>query len=157
APPANAAAVSMTFPANATERELSNLRAASPQGCGACHALFDPLGLSTEKYDPIGRYAPVDGAGKAVDSSSTIVRLGADLDGPISDLPDLVAKLKTGRRVADCASRNLAVFVLGRSVVEDQSCALQQVKDRFAASGSFTDYYRAMLTSPAFVTRDVTP
>lgn len=157
APPANAIAVSMTFPADATERELSNLRTTSPMGCGACHGLFDPLGLSTEKYDPIGRYVPVDGAGKAVDSSSTIARLGPDLDGPISDLPDLVAKLKTGRRVADCASRNLAVFVLGRSVVGDQSCAFQQVKDRFAASGSFMDYYRAMLTSPAFVTRDVTP
>jgi hypothetical protein len=47
------------------------------------------------------------------------------------------------------------VFVLGRTVQGDNSCALQRVGDKFAASGSFTDYYRAMLTSPGFVTRDV--
>jgi len=157
APPANAAAVAATFPANATERELATLRATSPQGCVACHGLFDPLGLSTERYDAIGRYAAVDSMGKAIDSSTTITRLGPDLDGAISDLPDLVAKLKSGTRVAECASRNLAVFVLGRSVTEDNSCAMQQVKSRFASSGSFTDYYRAMLTSPGFLTRDVGP
>jgi hypothetical protein len=154
-PPANAAAVASTFPKDATERQLSDLRIKSPAGCGSCHGLFDPLGLATERYDAIGRYAAVDGAGAAIDSSSTISRLGPDLDGPIKDLPELVAKLKSGTRVADCASTNLAVFVLGRSVIEDNSCALKDVRQRFAASGSFTDYYRAMLTSPAFMTRDV--
>ncbi|HEY2901912.1 MAG TPA: DUF1585 domain-containing protein, partial [Polyangia bacterium] len=80
--------------------------------------------------------------------------LGHDIDGPISGLPELVNKLKTGRRVADCAATNLAEFVLGRSVVDDNSCALQDAKNQFAASGSFTDYFRALLTSPGFLTRD---
>ena len=157
APPANAATVAATFPKDATERELANLRATNAAGCGACHALFDPLGLATERYDPIGRYNMVDAANKVIDSSTVITRLGPDLDGPVADLPDLVAKLKSGKRVSECAARNLAVFVLGRSVVDDHSCALQQVKDRFAATGTFTDYYRAMLTSPGFGTRDVGP
>ena len=85
------------------------------------------------------------------------LRLGGELTGMISGLPDLVTKLQSGRRLADCASRNMAPFVLGRSVVTDNSCAMKDVKDAFAASGSFTDFYRAMLTSPAFQTRDVEP
>ncbi|HET6282152.1 MAG TPA: DUF1592 domain-containing protein [Polyangia bacterium] len=152
-PPADALAKAAMFPKDSTERQLAGFRAADSV-CGTCHHLFDPLGLSTEKYDPIGRYHESDAKG-AIDSSATIKDLGADLDGPIAGLPDLVTRLKVGRRVADCAATNLAVFVLGRSVNGDNSCALQKVGDKFAASGAFTDYYRAMLTSPGFLTRDV--
>jgi hypothetical protein len=155
-PPANATAVAAGFPKDATERELAGLRATNPAGCGSCHGSFDPLGLATEQYDPIGRYTPTDAKGQPIDASATL-RLGTDLSGMISGLPDLVTKLQQGRRLADCASRNMAPFVLGRTVVTDNSCALQTVKDTFATSGSFTDFYRAMLTSPAFLTRDVEP
>jgi hypothetical protein len=86
--------------------------------------------------------------------TSTILGLGSDLDGPVSGLPELVSRLKVGRRVSDCASTNLAVFLLGREVKTDDSCALQDVKDKFAQSGAFADFFRALMTSPAFVTRD---
>ncbi len=159
-PPADAAAIAASFPSNASERQLAGLRASDSHGCGTCHGLFDPLGLSTERYDPIGRYQASDASG-SIDSSSTLsAALGADLAGPISGLPDLVAKLKVGRRVGrrvpDCAATNLGVFVLGRSMTGDNSCAFQNVKDKFVASGgNFLDYYRALLTSPGFLTRDV--
>jgi hypothetical protein len=156
-PPPNAQTVAATFPADATQRELATLRATNAAGCGACHALFDPLGLSTENYDPIGRYTTTDEKGQPVDSSATLRGLGPDLDGPISGLPDVVAKLKGGRRATDCASRNLAAIVLGRSVATDTSCAFQDVKDHFAQTGSFAEYFHAMLTSPGFATRDVAP
>ena len=156
-PPGNALAVAATFPSSDTERQLAGLRASDSHGCGACHGLFDPLGLSTEKYDPIGRYQTMDASGP-IDSSSTLsAQLGPDLAGPVTGLPDLVAKLKgAGRRVPDCAATNLGQFVLGRSMIGDNSCAFQNVKDQFAMSGgNFLDYYRAILTSPGFLTRDV--
>jgi hypothetical protein len=156
-PPGNALAVAATFPSSDTERQLAGLRASDSHGCGACHGLFDPLGLSTEKYDPIGRYQTMDASGP-IDSSSTLsAQLGPDLAGPVTGLPDLVAKLEgAGRRVPDCAATNLGQFVLGRSMIGDNSCAFQNVKDQFAMSGgSFLDYYRAILTSPGFLTRDV--
>jgi hypothetical protein len=156
-PPANAQTVAATFPADASQRELATLRATNAAGCGACHGLFDPLGLVTENYDPIGRYVTTDDKGQPIDSSATLKNLGPDLDGPVSGLGDVVAKLKAGRRATDCASRNLAAVVLGRSVATDTSCAFAAVKDHFAQSGSFADYFRAMLTSPGFATRDAAP
>jgi hypothetical protein len=156
-PPANATTIAATFPADATQRELATLRATNAAGCGSCHGFFDPLGLSTENYDPIGRYTTTDDKGQTVDASATLKNLGPDLDGPVTGLPDVVAKLKGGRRAADCASRNMASIVLGRSITTDDSCALRDVKDHFASSGSFSDYFRAMLTSPGFLTRDVAP
>jgi hypothetical protein len=156
-PPPNAQTVAATFPADASQRELAMLRATNAAGCGACHGLFDPLGLATENYDPIGRYVTTDDKGQPVDATAVLKNLGPDLDGPVNGLPDVVAKLKAGRRAADCASRNMAAIVLGRSVATDTSCAFQDIKDRFAQSGSFADYFRAMLTSPAFATRDAAP
>ena len=153
-PPANAATVAAGFPADASQRELVMLRATNAAGCGSCHGLFDPLGLSTENYDPIGRYATVDSTGQPIDASATIMGLGPDLDGDVKSVVDVVAKLKAGRRASDCASKNMAAIVLGRSVADDTSCAYGAVKDSFAKSGSFAGYFRAMLNSPGFLTRD---
>jgi Protein of unknown function (DUF1592)/Protein of unknown function (DUF1588)/Protein of unknown function (DUF1595) len=153
-PPANATTVAATFPADATQRELATLRATNSMGCGGCHGYFDPLGLASENYDPIGRYSTTDAKGQAIDASATLMNLGPDLDGPITGLPDVVAKLKGGRRASDCASRNMASIVLGRSIATDDSCALRDIEDQFAAKGSFAEYFRAMLTSPGFLTRD---
>ena len=153
-PPANAATVAAGFPADASQRELVMLRATNAAGCGSCHGLFDPLGLSTENYDPIGRYATVDATGQPIDASATLKGLGPDLDGDVTSIVDVVAKLKAGRRASDCASKNMAAIVLGRSVADDTSCAYATVKDTFAKSGSFADYFRAILSSPGFLTRD---
>jgi hypothetical protein len=154
-PPANATGVAAGFPKDATERELAELRATNAAGCGGCHAIFDPFGLATEQYDPIGRFTPTDAAGRPIDASTTLKAGG--LTGPVSGLAELVTKLNDGRRLADCAARNMAPFVLGRTVTTDASCAFAEVKDQFAASGSFPDFFRAMLTSPGFLTRDVAP
>ncbi|HEX2871244.1 MAG TPA: DUF1592 domain-containing protein [Polyangiaceae bacterium] len=153
APPANALAVAATFPPDATERELAGLRAANPT-CNACHARFDPIGLVTERFDPIGRYHETDANG-VIDQSSQLVSLGPEMDGPVDGVSAFTAKLAQGRRLSDCAAQNLAVFTLGREVKEDHSCALQEVKDAFSKSGKFRDFYKALITSPAFIKRDV--
>jgi hypothetical protein len=151
APPPGALDIAKTFPESATERELATFR--SENSCAGCHSLFDPLGLATEKYDPIGRYRESDALGP-IDSSSVVTGLGPDLDGAVSGLPEIAARLTEGRRLSDCAATNLAPFVLGREVKADTSCALEDVKDKFAESGSFSDFFRALLTSPGFITRD---
>jgi hypothetical protein len=69
-------------------------------------------------------------------------------------LPDVIARLEQGRTVSDCAAANLAVMTLGREIKQDNTCAINAVRDQFATSGSFVDFYRALLTSPAFATRD---
>ena len=127
---------------------MAGFRAANP-ACNACHARFDPLGLTTERYDTIGRYDAT------IDESAVLTGVGEELDGPISGLVELAQRLQAGRRVSDCAARNLGTFALGRDLASDDSCALVAVKDKFAETGAFADFYRALSTSPAFVTRDV--
>jgi hypothetical protein len=143
-PPANAQLIAASM--QGTERERAAQRAR--MSCGACHSRFDPLGLSTEGYDPIGRDAP------NVDSSAIITGMGPDLDGPVAGIGELAIKLKTGRRVADCAAGALEKYALGYSPEVEQSCALRDVKNAFAKTGSFLDFFRALAVSPAFRSRD---
>jgi Protein of unknown function (DUF1592)/Protein of unknown function (DUF1588)/Protein of unknown function (DUF1595)/Protein of unknown function (DUF1587) len=156
-PPANATALDAALPANSTDRQRSTFRTTTPE-CTVCHSLFDPFGLATERYDPIGRYQATDASGAPIDSSAVISTiLGPDLAGPISGLPDVATRLQAGQRVSNCAVSNLGMVALGRDLSQDQSCAIKTVKDKFAASGTFSDFYRELLTSPGFVTRDAAP
>jgi hypothetical protein len=150
-PPAGALDIAKTFPENATERELAGLRAANAT-CKGCHANFDPLGLATERFDPLGRYSETGPAGP-IDQSSVLSGFG-EIDGPIDGVQQLSQKLMTGRRLSDCAVINLAPFTLGRDVKVDESCGLQAVKDELAKTGKFRDFYKALFTSPAYVKRD---
>jgi Protein of unknown function (DUF1592)/Protein of unknown function (DUF1588)/Protein of unknown function (DUF1595)/Protein of unknown function (DUF1585) len=152
APPANATTLDQSLPATATERERANFRA-SRGDCSACHVHFDPLGLLSERYDPIGRYREKDASGQVIDQSSTINLGSKVLDGPANGLPDLITRLQSSRDFADCAAGRLASVAVGRTVSTDNSCALQAVRDSFATSQSFMGLFRAIATSPAFTTR----
>ncbi|MDX2052890.1 MAG: DUF1592 domain-containing protein [Polyangiaceae bacterium] len=150
APPAGALDVSKTM--TGTARELAAKRAALPT-CAGCHSLFDPLGLAFEQFDPIGRFKPQDANGMAIDSSATLAGLGADLDGPITGVVDLAQRLANRPATANCATQTLAKYSLGfTSAVE--SCDLADARSKFATSGSFADFFRALLTAPGFMVRD---
>ncbi len=150
-----------------TERELVAKRA--ELSCGACHK-FDTFGLAFQSYDAIGRFSPnrqvvKDASGKPVwqatatpiDSSTVIPEtVGPDLKGPLSGVADLAARLNSdgpNRRVATCAARWLTRYALGTDADTLNACDLQKVWDRFYKSGSFTDLFRGLATSPGFVTR----
>ena len=151
-PPANATAVDQALPATATERERATYRA-SRTDCAACHTHFDPLGLLSERYDPIGRYRETDASGQLIDQSSTINVGSSVLDGPANGLGDLITRLQSSRQFGDCAAGRLAAVAVGRTVADDNSCALQKVRDDFTADQSFLGLFRAIATSPGFVTR----
>lgn len=152
-PPANADEVFKTLVG--TDREKAQARNALPQ-CGACHAFFDPFGMVSESFDPIGRYRTLDPQdNKPVVTQGTIRNLGPDIDGDVSSLNDIADRLKTGRRVSDCATKLLAEYTLDHNPNEQNSCAIQQIKDDFAVGGKFVDLFRAIVTSPAFATRDL--
>jgi hypothetical protein len=155
-----------------TEREKAAWRAQSG-GCLACHAMFDPIGLTFERFDAIGRlsehrYTELDPktgitswkeSDTPIDSSAHISpALGEPLAGPVSGVEDLAARLASAPdRVARCAAKQLAEYSFGYNPDAQNSCELAAIKDRFAESGSFLAFFRDLATSPAFVTRDPAP
>jgi hypothetical protein len=152
-PPADADDVFKTL--MGTDRVKAQARDALPQ-CGACHAFFDPFGMASENFDAIGRFRTIDPQDNLpVVSQSTVKNLGPDIDGDVSSMKDIADRLKVGRRVSDCATKLLAEYTLDHNPNEQNSCAIQQIKDDFATGGKFVDLFKAILTSPAFAKRDL--
>lgn len=119
APPADVA----VLPAKETDtngktiRELLKLHTDDAK-CARCHVRFDPIGLSMEGFDPIGRTRNKDLAGRAVDN---VVHLpnGKEAKG----VPEFAEYLATHRRgdFIRTLCRKFLGYALGRSpVLSDQ-------------------------------------
>jgi hypothetical protein len=138
--------------------------------CGACHGGFDRMGLTYQAYDAIGRYSQLRQVQKdangtfvwvttpSIDETGAIAdRIGPDLVGPLDNLKAMVTKFNSlgpDKRVAYCAAKTLAVYAMGTDPTNLNSCGLQQAKESFYQTGSFTGFYRALATSPGFFTRN---
>jgi hypothetical protein len=156
-----------------TERERAEGRD-SKAGCRPCHSRFDPLGLTFERYDALGRYTenkqavldsktgvtswqmtdqPIDASAELTDDGR-----GDGVSGHLDGLGSLAAKLAAAPvRVGNCASRRLAEYALGYNPAAENSCELKAVKDVLVSSGSFTQFFRALAMSPGFRTRNPLP
>jgi hypothetical protein len=160
APPAGAAAIAAMITGSTRQQAMTR-----DMGCGsACHGHFDPFGLVTLSYDGIGRYRTTDPTttppGGPIDASATVVA-GILADEPpnspvmLSSVADLARIFATGRQVSDCATGALATYMLEHDPSAQNSCELQTLRDRFHQGGSFADLFLSILTSPAFLTRDL--
>jgi hypothetical protein len=92
-----------------TTRQSLEMHRTNPQ-CAACHALFDPLGLALEHFDPTGKYRDTEN-GLAIDTTG--FALGMSFDGAAQ----LGAVLRQDSRVLACLMRNFYRNANGR--VED--------------------------------------
>ena len=151
-PPAHATSDTVLGPGS-VQQEWRNLN--ENVTCSSCHGLFDPFGFAMEKYDAVGRYRTVDETGVPIDASATIRDVGPDFDGAVADINEVAAKLSQGRRAADCAAIRLTSYALDHLLSpEHLPCALTPLQNELATSGSFSELFKALVTSPAFLTRE---
>ena len=157
-PPANATSVAATITGSSREQAVTR-----DTTCGkACHGHFDPFGLVTLSYDSIGRYRTTDPTstppGAPINTTATVtagVLAGSSAPVELANVDDLAKIFASGRQVSDCAAASLATYTLDHSPEVEGSCEIQTLKDHFQQSGSFKELFTAILTSPAFLTRDI--
>lgn len=101
--------------------------------CKGCHHLMDPMGLGFEHYDGVGKWRDDEG-GLAIDDSGRVE--DADLADPaFQGAPALAAKLAASTQVQHCVTSQWFRYAFGRAETDADACALQTVRDRFAATG----------------------
>ena len=132
-----------------TEREFVAYRAANT--CSGCHSHFDPIGMSYENYDPIGRYitqrdgAPVEPKGAvtvdgAVKTFANVVELGT--------------LLAQSQEVKACIAQKLTVYSFGRRASDGDVCISAQVEKTTTPTGSkLLDFFKSLTESAAFRNR----
>lgn len=139
--------------ANLTVRQQSEIHRADP-ACAACHRFMDPIGLSFEGFDAVGRLRTTD-QGKPVDTSGELV--GSDVDGTLTSSADLARKLAQSSQVKSCVVRQWFRYAYARDEVSDQdACNVARLENDFASSdGSIPELLFALTQTDAFAYRSV--
>jgi hypothetical protein len=121
------------------------------EACRSCHALIDPLGLSLESFDEVGRFrSEVDG--EPVDSSGEIA-LGSDLDGAFAEGRELFERLGDSHDVRACFAQKFFVYGVAREATAQDACALEPIQARFVDSGDLRQLIVDIVESDAFLVR----
>lgn len=96
--------------------------------CAGCHTLFDPMGMTLESFDAIGRFRTED-RGFPVDTASTFE------GNELSSARDLAAFLENDPRTARCIAQQLYTFASGHAPTRDERGAVDVVDRELVASG----------------------
>lgn len=95
----------------ATFREQLEAHRKDPT-CASCHARIDPLGMSLENFDAIGRWREKDANGKPIDSSA-VIEGGISFSSP-QELKQLV--MHGREKFASNMTRKLIAYATGRGL-----------------------------------------
>jgi len=95
--------------------------------CANCHRLMDPIGLSLENFDAVGKWRTTDG-GAAIDAHDTLYN-GAKVDGPVAlrnvimNHPDQFVRTMTEMLLTYASGRGLEDYDMPvvRSIVREAS------------------------------------
>ena len=131
-----------------TVRERLEAHRANPT-CAACHGIMDPLGLSLENFDLLGRWRDSEG-GHAIDASARMVD-GTDLRGP----QDLRAALLARSDVFVAAlTERLMTYALGRELeTHDMPVVRSVVRTAGEENHTFRALVQAIVASESFQKR----
>ncbi|MEM9453040.1 MAG: DUF1592 domain-containing protein [Myxococcota bacterium] len=110
--------------------------------CRGCHQMIDPIGWAFDDYDPLGMFVDEGEPGEV--SASEV--------GAFDDVVALAGALATDPMVHDCMATQWFRYAARRAETPADSCALDQIKANFGASGQdIRELIVAVAMSEAFL------
>ena len=125
-PPQDATEREPEYPENSTNRETSEIRRSLVE-CARCHDSIDPLGLSFEHFDAIGKYRTRWPEDVDIDASGALpgfVNDGAAID----HVQDMARQLVESDLVQECVSRQWFRFTFGRQEEGIDGCTIGEMQ-----------------------------
>jgi mono/diheme cytochrome c family protein len=119
--------------------------------CAGCHKLMDPIGLSLENFDAIGRWREADG-GLKIDPSGTLWD-GTDVKGPAGLRQAILSRPE---QFARTTTEMLLTYALGRGLeYYDMPVVRAIVKDAGRRDYRFSSLVTGIVTSVPFQMRRI--
>ena len=110
--------------------------------CMGCHTMIDPIGWGFDDYDSLGQFSGDGQPGEVA---------GVPEVGQFDDVVQLASELAQSPTVHDCVATQWFRFAARRSETLADSCALDDIKARFADSGQdIRELVVAVVASEAF-------
>ena len=152
--------VDATVPADHDKPLRARFEKTRQEYCWNCHQKMNPLGMTFEMFDDVGRYrekellrdnktlVPADGRGAIIASGDP------KLDGPVDNAVDLMHKLAESPRVRQSFVRHAFRYWMGRNETLDDSPTLIAADKAYVESGgSMKALIVSLLTSDSFLYR----
>jgi hypothetical protein len=118
--------------------------------CASCHQLMDPIGLSMEHFDAVGRWRERGEGGVSIDASGSLPG-GSRFDGVSGLRQALVARPEV---FATAFTEKLLTFGLGRGIDYHDAPAIRQiVRDAAADDLRFSSIVLGIVRSAPFQMR----
>lgn len=135
---------SSTDQANTTQRQRLDALV-QPPACLSCHRTINPYGEVLEPYDAIGASRTQDN-GISIDPTATLAN-GTKLDNAAA----LRALLTSGNQVANCFTKKMVTYGLGRRLGAVDAAGLQSLQGAFLSDGQRVNHLvRTIALSPLF-------
>lgn len=113
-------------PASGARTMRERLAVHNAPACNVCHSRMDPIGLTFENFDAIGKFRQTDG-GKAIDASG-------DIDGTrFRDPRELATVLRKHPDVETCLVRSVYRYALGHIEGPDQDVLIKHIASNLPA------------------------
>jgi hypothetical protein len=120
--------------------------------CITCHSRIDPLGVSLERFDPLGRLRKTNSDGTMVSDLETTVD-GTQLQG-LESLKDYLLKDPQRQKVMRNLCTKFLGYALGRAVIPSDDSTIDSLMHALEANGWHASVLIAgVLTSPQFTQR----
>ena len=116
--------------------------------CRSCHAIVDPIGRIFDIYDDTGR----ERASSDVDG---YLGMDVDIGGPYQNAVEFSSALGQSQAMAQCFSRQLYRFALGRDPKALELASFESVFNVVRADSSIGDALKALTLTPSFSTLHV--
>lgn len=133
---------------DATYRERLEA-ATSPPVCQGCHAQISPPGFAFLAFDPIGRFDPLDGLGRPLDTSGSLELEGETLAfDNAAEMVDQIAASEQSRR---CVARRMFRWTFGRFESERDEALVTELEGVSIATGAaFRELLSSLVSSDEF-------
>ena len=113
--------------------------------CASCHIHIDNLGFAFENYDAIGQWRDEWENGHEVDATGSFK--GQAFDNSI----EMLGIINAEQRAKACYAQNWFSYALGRPVVDDDICSLEQINKQFLDEGDVRKLLVDITISDAFL------
>jgi hypothetical protein len=116
--------------------------------CRACHQNMDPVGYALENFDVIGQYRTQEN-GVTIDVSGQTALLG---ETPFNGAIELGQRIAASEEAQKCFAGQWMNFGYGRTVVDDETCTITNVQNKFKETGyNIKELLLALTQSDAFL------
>ncbi len=117
-----------------TQRVIAMERLANGS-CGGCHAKFETLAFSLEKFDGLGSFSEADKHGNKLREDGEILFPGDENPIPYQTSAELMDLLAKSDRVNECLSWKVAQFAIGRPLVPADVPIMKEVHQTSQKNG----------------------